>query len=238
MPRVPYSLLGVAVGMAVLAGLPLALRTARARADGAPALPPPALEVAGDPGLQTAVFAGGCFWGIQGVFEHVAGVTQAVSGYAGGTVADPGYEQVSAGTTGHAEAVRVTFDPSRVSYGKLLQIFFSVALDPTQVDRQGPDYGSQYRSALFVTGPEQARVAKAYIAELEAAKTFSRPIATRVDPAGKFYPAEAYHQDYLSRHPDNAYIAANDIPKVRTLERLFPENWQPVAIAVDRLAFR
>ena len=150
-----------------------------------------------------------------------------MSGYAGGSVANPSYEQVSAGTTGHAEAVLVTFDPARVSYGRLLQIFFSVALDPTQVDRQGPDHGTQYRSELFVTGAEQARVARGYIAQLDAGRMFSRPIATRVDMIEKFYPAEAYHQGYLGRHPDNPYIAANDIPKVRNLQRLFPESWQP-----------
>jgi peptide-methionine (S)-S-oxide reductase len=182
------------------------------------------------------VFAGGCFWGIQGVFQHVKGVTQAVSGYAGGTVVDPGYEQVSTGTTGHAESVQVTFDPSRVTYGKLLQIFFSVALDPTEVNRQGPDWGTQYRSELFVSTPEQDRVAHAYLAQLQAAHVFSRPIATRIDPAGAFYRAEAYHQDYLARYPDNGYIAVNDMPKVRSLQQLFPENWQDPPVTVGKLA--
>jgi peptide-methionine (S)-S-oxide reductase len=197
------------------------------------ALPAPALDVAASgSGLQTAVFAGGCFWGVQGVFEHVKGVTRAVSGYAGGQVANPGYEQVSSGATGHAESVSVTFDPAKVSYGKLLQIFFSVALDPTQKDRQGPDWGTQYRSEVFVNGPEQERVAKAYIAQLEAAKAFGRPIVTRIDPAGAFYPAEGYHQDYLDRHPDAPYIAVNDMPKVEALRSLFPQDWQPVATKV------
>ena len=182
----------------MLGGLGLIVPQMAAQADNAAqALPPPALDVQGSSGLQTAVFAGGCFWGVQGVFQHVKGVTQAVSGYAGGTVADPGYEQVSSGRTGHAESVRVTFDPSRVSYGKLLQIFFSVALDPTQVDGQGPDWGTQYRSELFVGDKEQERVARAYLAQLSAAHVFAKPIATRIDPAGPFYPAEAYHQDYL-----------------------------------------
>jgi peptide-methionine (S)-S-oxide reductase len=186
-------------------------------------MPAPAVDVTSVSGLQTAVFAGGCFWGIQGVFQHVAGVTQAVSGYAGGSVASPSYEQVSMGTTGHAESVRVTYDPARVSYGKLLQIFFSVALDPTEINRQGPDSGTQYRSELFVNGPEQERVAKAYVAQLSAAQLFKRPIATRIEAMPAFYKAESYHQDYLVRYPDNGYIAANDMPKVDSLQRLFPK---------------
>jgi peptide-methionine (S)-S-oxide reductase len=227
--------LAAALGAAGLAAVAFAALPVPVRADAAErALPPPAEDVSPTgPALQTAVFAGGCFWGVQGVFEHVGGVTQAVSGYAGGTVANPGYERVSSGTTGHAESVRVTFDPSRVSYGRLLQIFFSVALDPTEVNRQGPDWGTQYRSELFVSGPEQERVARAYIAQLDASHAFSRPIATRVDPAGAFYPAEAYHQDYLERHPTSGYIVANDMPKVESLRRLFPDNWRdhPVTVA-------
>ena len=212
--------------------------TMQARADeAARALPPPTADVTPSGSeLQTAVFAGGCFWGVQGVFQHVKGVTRAVSGYAGGNVADSSYEQVSSGTTGHAEAVRVTFDPARVSYGTLLRIFFSVALDPTQVNRQGPDWGTQYRSELFVSNPEQNRVAHDYVAQLDAAHVFSGPIATRIDPAGPFYPAEAYHQDYLTLHPSNPYIAINDIPKVRSLQRLFPENWQATPVTVGKLA--
>ena len=238
MTRWTKPLLGAALGAAVLAGLGLSFPQDRARADDAArALPPPAIDLPPTgSGAQTAVFAGGCFWGVQGVFQHVKGVTKAVSGYAGGTVPDPGYEQVSSGRTGHAESVRVTFDPSRVSYGKLLQIFFSVALDPTQVDRQGPDWGTQYRSELFVADKGQERVARAYLAQLGAAHVFAKPIATRIDPAGPFYPAEGYHQDYLTLHPNNPYIAANDIPKVRSLERLFPENWQPTPMTVGPLA--
>ena len=201
------------------------------------ALPAPALDMPPhSPGLQNAVFAGGCFWGVQGVFQHVKGVTRAVSGYAGGHVANPGYEQVSSGSTGHAESVSVTFDPAQVSYGTLLRIFFSVALDPTQKDRQGPDWGTQYRSELFINGPEQERVARAYVAQLDAAHTFSRPIATRIDPIEAFYPAEAYHQDYLEQHPDAPYIAINDMPKVQTLHRLFPANWQPAAVKTEKVA--
>jgi peptide-methionine (S)-S-oxide reductase len=198
-------------------------------------MPPPAIDAApSTPGLQTAVFAGGCFWGVQGVFQHVKGVTQALSGYAGGSVVDPGYEQVSSGETGHAESVRVTFDPAVVSYGRLLQIFFSVALDPTEVDRQGPDRGTQYRSELFVTGAEQDRVAHAYVAQLTSAHLFDKPIATRIDPAVPFYPAEAYHQDYLVRHPTAGYIAVNDMPKVRNLETLFPDSWRATPVTVEK----
>jgi peptide-methionine (S)-S-oxide reductase len=234
MPQPPAYFRRIAVGVAALS-IPLVLWGAIGRADEpARLLPPPAADVApAGPQLQTAIFAGGCFWGIQGVFQHIAGVTQAVSGYAGGSVVDPGYERVSSGTTGHAEAVRVTFDPARVSYGQLLQIFFSVALDPTQVDRQGPDWGTQYRSDLFVANPEQERVARAYIAQLGEAHLFKAPIATRIDPAGAFYPAEAYHQDYLERHPDAPYIAINDMPKVRNLETLFPRFWREKPVTVS-----
>jgi peptide-methionine (S)-S-oxide reductase len=225
---------GWMTGAAVLALTAAGLARAE---DAGRALPPPVVDAApGKGAMQTAVFAGGCFWGVQGVFEHVKGVTRAVSGYAGGHVANPDYEQVSSGETGHAESVRVTFDPAQVSYGTLLRIFFSVALDPTQKDRQGPDRGTQYRSELFVSGPEQERVAKAYVAQLEAAHIFSRPIATRIDPSGPFYPAEAYHQDYLDLHPDQPYIAINDIPKVQALRTLFPGNWQPTPVKVGRLA--
>jgi peptide-methionine (S)-S-oxide reductase len=200
-------------------------------------MPAPETDIAAtDAGLQTAVFAGGCFWGIQGVFEHVKGVTRAVSGYAGGSAANPSYEAVSSGRTGHAEAVKVTFDPAKVSYGTLLRIFFSVALDPTEKDRQGPDWGTQYRSDLFAEGPDQERVAKAYIAQLDAAHVFGKPIATRVDAAVPFYPAEAYHQDYLELHPNQPYIAYNDIPKVEALRKLFPENWQTDPVKAGQLA--
>lgn len=199
------------------------------------ALPAPALDVTtSGPGLQTAIFSGGCFWGVQGVFEHVKGVTQAVSGYTGGHVVNPSYEQVSTGTTGDAESVRVTFDPRQVTYGRLLQIFFSVALDPTEIGHQGPDWGTQYRSELFVEGPEQERVARAYIAELDAAHAFDAPIATRVDPAGPFYPAETYHQDFLVRNPDNPYIVINDMPKLERLRQLFPASWRTDPVLVDK----
>ncbi len=179
---------------------------------------------------QTAVLAGGCFWGVQGVFQHIRGVERVVAGYSGGAADTADYEAVSTGATGHAEAVQITYDPAQISYGEILRIFFSVALDPTEINRQGPDWGTQYRSEIFVATPEQEQVARAYIAQLGQAHAFSRPIATRIDPLAGFYPAEAYHQDYLTRHSDNPYIVVNDLPKVRDLRRLFPDSYaeQPV----------
>jgi peptide-methionine (S)-S-oxide reductase len=226
-----------AIAAAVLA-VSLSLMPLNARAAGAHGvLPAPALDPAPrQSGLQTATFAGGCFWGVQGVFEHVDGVTNAVSGYAGGGVVDPTYEQVSAGTTGHTESVRVTFDPTRVSYGRLLQIFFTVALDPTLVDRQGPDVGTQYRSELFVSDPLQAQIAQSYVQQLDAAHVFDGPIATRINAAGPFYSAEARHQDYLERHPNEPYIVANDMPKVRKLQTLFPTVYQSTPVRAGELA--
>jgi peptide-methionine (S)-S-oxide reductase len=173
-------------------------------------------------GDAVAVFAGGCFWGIEAVFEHLKGVKNAVSGYAGGSSASPSYEDVSSGTTGHAESVRVVYDPSQISYGQLLQIFFSVAHDPTQLNRQGPDEGSQYRSIVFYDNPEQKKAAEAYISQLTSAKAFPRPIVTQVTPLTKFYEAEAYHQDYMVHHPNQPYIVYNDAPKVEHLRTQFP----------------
>jgi peptide-methionine (S)-S-oxide reductase len=188
-------------------------------------LPTPAVDVPATEAPQTAVLAGGCFWGVQGVFEHVRGVKQVLAGYAGGSAATAHYETVSDGDTGHAESVQVVFDPKQISYGRILQIFFSVALDPTEMNRQGPDEGTQYRSEVFAADPSQHRAAAAYIAQLDQSRVFGRPIATRVDPLAGFYPAEAYHQDYLERHPTQPYIAYNDIPKVESLKRLFPEAY-------------
>lgn len=187
-------------------------------------LPDPKLDIprAASPGKAVAVFAGGCFWGVEAVFEHVRGVIDATSGYAGGGALTARYPLVSTGRTGHAESVRVTYDPSQVTYGQLLKVFFSVAHDPTQVDRQLPDIGPQYRSVVFATGKAQRDVATAYIAQLDAAKVFARPIATKVQPLDAFHPAEAYHQDYLRRHPDEPYIVYNDAPKLVHLKRLFP----------------
>jgi peptide-methionine (S)-S-oxide reductase len=176
--------------------------------------------------LDTAVFAGGCFWGIEAVFEHIKGVESAVSGYAGGTTSSPSYEDVSSGTTGHAESVRVVYDPSVVSYGQLLQVFFSVAHDPTQLNRQGPDHGTQYRSAIFYRTRAQESAAEGYVKQLTAAKTFSRPIVTQIVPLQAFYPAEDYHQDYMVHHPTQAYIVYNDAPKVEHLKQQFPQLYR------------
>jgi len=174
------------------------------------------------PAEQTAVFAGGCFWGIEGVFEHVKGVKSAVSGYAGGSATSASYELVSSGDTEHAEVVRVVFDPSQVSYGQLMQLFFSVAHDPTQLNRQGPDRGTQYRSAIFYTSDEQKRAAEAYVAQLTTAKYFPRPIVTQIVPLRAFFEAEDYHQDYMAHNPNAAYIVQHDAPKVEQLRRQFP----------------
>lgn len=175
--------------------------------------------------LQTAVFAGGCFWGVEGVFERVKGVQSVRSGYAGGAKATAVYEVVGSGLTGHAEAVEIKYDPAKVSYGSLLRILFSVAHDPTQLDRQGPDRGSQYRSAIFPQSPEQAKLAQAYVAQLTAAKTWPAKIVTRLEPGKPFYPAEGYHQNYLRLNPGQPYIVYNDIPKVEALKERFPAVW-------------
>jgi peptide-methionine (S)-S-oxide reductase len=175
------------------------------------------------PGKQTAVVAGGCFWGIQAVFQHVKGVISATSGYSGGTVKNPDYETVSSGSTGHAESVQIVYDPSKVTYGELLRVFFSVALDPTEVNRQGPDEGTQYRSVIFYGNAEQKRIAEAYIAQLDEAKIFRRAIATQVVELKAFYPAEGYHQNYATLHPNDPYIVYNDAPKVANLRREFPD---------------
>jgi peptide-methionine (S)-S-oxide reductase len=222
--------LAVAAMLSVSAGLWLT----SSKASEAPHLvAAPAVDEVAKGGSEVAVLAGGCFWGVQGVFQHVKGVSSAVSGYAGGDKQHADYEMVSTGTTGHAESVRVTFDPSQVSYGKLLQIYFSVAHDPTELNRQGPDSGTQYRSQIFATSPEQAKIAKAYIAQLNEGHAFGADLATRVDPLKGFYPAEAYHQDFLTLHPDYPYIAVNDIPKVAALRQIFPNQYrsEPVLVA-------
>ena len=187
-------------------------------------LPDPAVDIplARAAGIQTAVLAGGCFWGVEGVFEHVKGVTRVVSGYAGGQADTATYEQVSSGRTGHAESVRIFYDPARISYGQLLKVFFSVAHDPTELNRQGPDTGTQYRSAIFYASADQKRVADDYIAQLQAAGVFPSRIVTQVVPLKGFYDAEAYHQHYLDLHPDQPYIVINDLPKIANLRRQFP----------------
>lgn len=187
-------------------------------------LPDPALDspLTTTKGAQTAVLAGGCFWGIEAVFEHVKGVTNVTSGYSGGTAKTAHYEKVGSGKTGHAEAVKITYDPSQISYGQLLKIFFSVAHNPTELNRQGPDTGTQYRSAIFYSNDEQKRIALAYINQLNQAKAFERPIVTQVAALNAYYPAEDYHQDYAAHHPNESYIVIHDLPKVENLRRQFP----------------
>lgn len=188
-------------------------------------LPDPVVDAPKTPDKRaaTAVFAGGCFWGVEAVFKHVKGVTSAVSGYAGGSAKTAHYEIVGSGLTGHAESVQVSYDPSQISYGQLLRVFFSVAHDPTQLNRQGPDAGTQYRSAIFYADPEQKRIADAYIEQLSSAKVYGRPIVTQLAPLNAFYPAEDYHQDYLAKHPENMYIVINDLPKLNHLRQEFPQ---------------
>ena len=185
---------------------------------------------------ETAILAGGCFWGVQGVFQHVKGVTSAVSGYAGGEKGTARYQAISTGTTGHAEAVKITYDPRQISYGRLLQIYFSVAHDPTQFNRQGPDTGSQYRSAIFPANAEQVRIARAYIAQLNQARVFKAAIVTKIEPERPFFAAEDYHQDFLARNPTHPYIAFHDLPKIDGMRRLFPNLYRadPVLVAARR----
>jgi peptide-methionine (S)-S-oxide reductase len=182
---------------------------------------------------ETAVLAGGCFWGVQGVFQHVSGVTSAVSGYAGGEKSSAHYEMVGSGRTGHAESVRITFDPRKISYGRILQIYFSVAHDPTQLNRQGPDVGTQYRSTIFPANAEQTRVAKAYIAQLNQSRVYDAAIVTKIEQGREFYAAEDYHQDYLTLHPTQPYIVYNDLPKIDDLKKVFPDLYRadPVLVA-------
>jgi peptide-methionine (S)-S-oxide reductase len=218
---------------ALLALAALAIRSYPATAEGAHALPTPAVDASlGQATSAVVVLAGGCFWGVQGVFQHVKGVTSAVSGYAGGDKEAARYEIVSSGTTGHAESVQVTFDPRQLSYGRLLQIFFSVAHDPTELNRQGPDVGTQYRSAIFSTNAEQADVAKAYIAQIDQAHVFKKAIVTRIEPDRTFYPAENYHQDFLARNPTYPYIVIYDLPKIKDLKRFFPDLYRAAPVLV------
>ena len=224
--------LGIIAILAVAAGAYWASTSA---AEKALRLPAPAFEAPVASTQQTAVFAGGCFWGVQAVFQHTTGVLDAVSGYAGGAKDTANYGAVTGGQTGHAEAVQVTYDPRQISYGKLLQIFFSVAHDPTQLNRQGPDHGTQYRSALFWSDAGQKEVAERYIAQLEAARLFPGKIVTEVAPLTAFYRAEDYHQDYAARHPHSAYVVAFDAPKIANLKRLMPEAYrdEPVLVAAQ-----
>jgi peptide-methionine (S)-S-oxide reductase len=227
----PY--IGRGIALVLIVGLVVwtAVGTLGARSPEAPKLPFPAptldAPLAGVTGQQTAVFAGGCFWGVQAVFEHLKGVSAATSGYAGGFVKSPSYESVSMGVTGHAESVNVAYDPSQITYGQLLMVFFSVAHDPTQLNRQGPDTGSQYRSLILYTSDEQKHIAQAYIVQLDSAKVYSRAIVTKVEPYQAFYPAENYHQDYLKHNPTDPYIMYNDLPKLDHLKKTFPNLYRP-----------
>jgi peptide-methionine (S)-S-oxide reductase len=223
----------VIVGAALLAITGLAV-VSRSDAETATVVPPPAVdETNATATTEVAVLAGGCFWGVQGVFQHVAGVSGAVSGYAGGNATTAHYEEVGTGETGHAESVRITFDPRRISYGRILQIYFSVAHDPTELNYQGPDRGTQYRSTIFPVTDEQARIARAYIAQLNQAHTFHASAVTTIEAGRTFYPAEAYHQDFLTLHPSNPYIVSYDLPKIGELQRMFPDRYRadPVLVA-------
>ena len=214
----------VALAAALLLGAGLLVSWRAPAAEQAALIAPPAIDSPKSAGpAQTAVLSGGCFWGMQGVFEHVRGVRRVVSGYAGGAKGTADYGSVSTGSTGHAESVQISFDPAAVSYGEILRVFFSVAHDPTQLNRQGPDVGTQYRSSIFYVDETQKRIAEAYISQLDSSRAFSRPIVTRVDPLKGFYPAEDYHQDYLYHNPSAPYIAMYDIPKVENFKHLFPE---------------
>jgi peptide-methionine (S)-S-oxide reductase len=225
------------IGSLLVCGTSLLI--AHSHAERAHAIPAPVIdEPAGGGTTEVAVLAGGCFWGVQGVFQHVDGVTGAVSGYAGGASNTAQYETVSSGVTGHAESVRISFDPRRISYGRILQVYFSVAHDPTQLDRQGPDRGTQYRSTIFPADQRQAEIAKAYIAQLGEAHAFAATIVTTIEPERPFYSAEAYHHDFLTRHPGNAYIVAYDLPKLEELRRVFPDLYRadPVLVAAGSLS--
>ena len=231
-PRPSSRLRAFLLPAAVLLAIGAGITAFRSSAEEARQIPPPRMDAPGQASMEVAVLAGGCFWGVQGVYQHVAGVSSAVSGYAGGTEKSANYDAVSAGLTDHAEVVKVVFDPRVVSYGKILQIFFSAIHDPTQLDRQGPDVGRHYRSAIFPASDAQTAIAKAYIAQLDQAKAFPAKIVTRIE-SGEFYPAEASHQDFMVRNPGHPYIAYHDLPKVEALKRFLPDRYraEPVLVA-------
>jgi peptide-methionine (S)-S-oxide reductase len=226
-----WTALAVAAGLAIGVGFV----ATRSSAEGPRAVPAAAVDesLAAKPAKETAVLAGGCFWGVQGVFQHVKGVANAVSGYAGGDKGTAQYYTVGSGTTGHAESVRVSYDPSQITYGQILRIYFSVAHDPTELNHQGADEGTQYRSAIFAQNDDQARIAKAYIAELDAAKVYKAPVVTVIETGRQFFPAEDYHQDYLTLNPTQPYIAYNDIPKVEALKAIFPDLYRDKPVLVS-----
>ena len=240
MPRASPFFRPALIFTALLLASSFALRVLPLAAESAHSVPPPALDTPANPQAtsEVAILAGGCFWGVQGVFQHVQGVTSAVSGYAGGAADTAHYEMVGTNTTGHAESVRITFDPRRISYGQMLQIYFSVAHNPTELNRQGPDVGSQYRSAIFPTNPQQMRIAEAYIVQLNQAHVFDGTIVTKIEPGRDFYPAEDYHQDFMTRNPNYPYIVVNDLPKIEALKRLFPDLYRPTPVLVAAAAPR
>jgi len=222
-------------GLALLSAVAATWQLPAVSAEAAVKIPAPAIdEKPGTSHSETAVFAGGCFWGVQGVFQHVRGVTRVMSGYAGGSASTAQYEMVGTGMTGHAESVEIRYDPNQISYGKLLQIFFSVAHNPTQLNYQGPDHGSQYRSAIFPVSPVQRSVAEAYIAQLGAAKAYRAPIVTRIEDYKGFFPAENYHQDFLVKNPNYPYIVINDLPKIGNLKAMFPDVYRNDAVLVSK----
>jgi peptide-methionine (S)-S-oxide reductase len=214
------SLLILSLSIVVIATVAIAKKPPQA------SIPDPKNNVSVVTGSQTAVFAGGCFWGVEAVFEHVKGVSDVVSGFSGGEKSTASYDEVSDGKTSHAEAVKITYDPAQISYGQLLKIYFAVAHDPTEVNRQGPDSGTQYRSAIFFTNPEQQKTAQAYIDQLTEAKVFRRPIATQLNPLQEFYAAEEYHQNFIARNPNYPYVVVNDLPKLKQLEKQFPNLYK------------
>jgi peptide-methionine (S)-S-oxide reductase len=231
---------GTLMVLALLLAAGMSLRISHSAAEGARTIPAPVLDEPADTRAtsEIAILAGGCFWGVQGVFQHVDGVTSAVSGYAGGAANTAHYELVGTSTTGHAEAVQVTYDPGQISYGRILQIYFTVAHDPTELNRQGPDVGTQYRSAIFSTSPEQSRIAEAYIAQLNQAHVFDAAIVTKIESDRDFYPAEPYHQDFLTHNPRHPYIVVNDLPKIENLKRLFPGLYRATPVLVAAAAPR
>lgn len=234
-----FSLRRTSIALAAASVLALSWYAAPSRAaEEAFVIPPPASDVAPTDGLKTIVLAGGCFWGVQGVYQHTNGVVKAVSGYAGGQARTANYDTVSGGATGHAESVQITYDPKKITLGKLLQIYFSVVHDPTQLNRQGPDVGTQYRSTVFTSDPQERKTAEAYIAQLNGANVYKKKIATTLEPLQAFYPAEDYHQDYLTLHPNQPYIAFNDLPKIENLKKIFAENYRekPVLVSSTRVS--
>jgi peptide-methionine (S)-S-oxide reductase len=228
----PFLTRGALAALALSAAAAVFWQSPARSAEDAVVIPPPAMDEKAASGSEKAIFAGGCFWGVQGVFQHVKGVSKAVSGYTGGSAENAVYEVVGTGRTGHAESVEITYDPSKITYGKLLQVYFSVAHNPTQLNYQGPDSGTQYRSTIFAENEEQKKVAESYIAQLDKAKVFPKPIVTTLETGKTFYPAEDYHQDFLTLNPTYPYIVYNDLPKIENLKSLFPQLYSEKPVLV------